>query len=63
MGDEVAEWVSKFLKLDGCRMYYMAPHHKARVLQEDPRWSDITKPGEEVGSCVCIVRVGIISAS
>ena len=48
MGEEASRWVSQFLGLDGCRLYYMAPHHRARVLKQDHEWDEITRHGEEV---------------
>ena len=49
MGEEAAGWVSEFLKLEGCRMYYMSPLHKPRVILDDDRWREMGIPGEEVG--------------
>ena len=49
MGEEAAGWVSEFLKLEGCRMYYMSPQHKPRVILDDDRWREMGIPGEEVG--------------
>lgn len=47
VGDEAAGWMSHFLSKEGCRVHYMSPEHKPRVLLEDERWTDITKPGEQ----------------
>ena len=48
VGDEAASWVSQFLEKDGCRVYYMAPHNKPRVLSTDPRWYMFTEPEDQV---------------
>ena len=48
VGDEAAKWVSRFLEKEGCRMYYMSPRHKPRVLLEDEQWTECCRPGEEV---------------
>ncbi|XP_064384855.1 mitochondrial amidoxime-reducing component 1-like [Halichondria panicea] len=47
MGEEASQWISQYLGLDGCRLYYMAPRHRARVLRQDQRWEDIARHGEE----------------
>lgn len=44
VGDEAAAWISTFLRMDGCRMYYMSPAHKSRVLDDEE-----SLPGDEVG--------------
>ncbi len=54
MGEEASQWVSQFLGLDGCRLYYMAPRHRARVLKQDHQWDDITRHGEEVTN-ICLL--------
>ncbi len=51
MGEEASQWISQYLGLDGCRLYYMAPRHRARVLRQDQRWEDIARHGEEVINC------------
>lgn len=49
MGEEASKWFSQYLELDGCRLYFMAPHHKPRLLISDPRWIEFTDPEDEVG--------------
>ncbi len=48
VGDEAAAWISEYLKMEGCQMYYMSPTHKPRTLLEDTDWKNISHPGEEV---------------
>ncbi len=49
VGDEAASWISTYVKMEGCRMLYMSPSHKPRVLLSDVSWTAISRPGEEVG--------------
>ena len=49
MGEEAAGWVSEFLKLEGCRMYYMSPQHKPRVILDDDREREGAERGRGVG--------------
>ena len=48
MGDEAARWICTFLKMEGCRMFFMSPAYKPMELQADDDWTDITKPGDQV---------------
>jgi len=48
MGEEASGWISKFLKLEGCRMYYMYPQHKPRVMLDNDRWREMNIQEEEV---------------
>ncbi len=48
VGEGASEWVSQFLGLGGCRLYYMAPRNKARKLAQDDRWTAIATPEDEV---------------
>lgn len=47
MGEEASRWFSQYLETDDCRMYYMAAHHKSRVLVTDPQWIEFTDPEDE----------------
>ncbi len=48
VGEEASQWVSQFLGLDGCQLYYMAPENKARKLRDDKNWDEITTLEDEV---------------
>lgn len=38
MGDEAGRWISRAIRMDGCRLYYMSPAHKPRVVPTDTSW-------------------------
>ncbi len=48
MGDEIGSWFSRYLGDEGCSVYYMSPSHKPRYLMDDPVWTDLTQPGDQV---------------
>lgn len=53
MGEEAGQWVSKFLDEEGCKLFFMGPQQKGRVLKTDPRWSDFALIEEETSFADC----------
>lgn len=52
IGDIASEWISKFLNMEGCRMLFMSPSHRPRLLRNDARFKDCG-PDEVVSVCCC----------
>lgn len=48
VGSEVGAWLDEYLGGEGFKMYYMSPHHKGRMLQDDVQWADVCREGEQV---------------
>ena len=48
MGEEAATWFQQYLEIEGCKFYYMAPHHKARTLLDAEEMAEFCRPGDEV---------------
>ncbi len=48
LGEEAGAWFSRFLDKEGCRLGYMAPWNKPRLLVDDLRWQDITHVEDQV---------------
>ncbi len=45
VGDEAAEWFSKYLDKPGCKMYQLS---KPRIIREDEKWGDVALPDDKV---------------
>ena len=48
VGGDVGAWFSRFLDVEGCRVIYMSPRHKGRVLHTDPRFGHLARLDNEV---------------
>lgn len=45
VGDEAAEWFSKYMNKPGFKMYQLS---RPRVIREHDEWSDIGEAGDKV---------------
>lgn len=48
VGDTAAEWISRLIGIDSCRVMFMSATDKARQLVNHHKYSDICYPNEEV---------------
>ena len=58
IGDIASEWISKFLDMEGCRMFFMSPSHCPRFLLNDTRFLDDCGPNEVVS--MQSMRIGVV---
>ena len=49
-GNEAARWISEYLGVEGCRIYFMSNASKPRMLKDHHKFADISLPNEQVSN-------------
>ena len=50
VGDEAAFWISEYLEVEGCRIFFMSNASKPRMLKDHHKFADISLPNEQVSN-------------